>query len=294
MTQAESVTDILVVGAGLGGVAAALAAAEHGHSVVLTEPTRWIGGQSTSQAVPPDENPWIEEHPGCASYARYRSMVRDVYRNAYPITAEARAIEHLNPGLGLVSGICHEPRVSLAVLETMLLPWQSAGRVRLELGWTPRSVATTGDRIDAVTFSTGDGEEATVSARIVVDASETGELLALGDVEHVLGSESQAQTGELHALPDDPAPLDQQAITWCFAIDWSPTTDNIIERPATYDRWRALEPAFWPGPLLGWNDVHPETLESRYLPLYLPEDGWDLWHYRRIVAKEQFAPDVYD
>jgi NADPH-dependent 2,4-dienoyl-CoA reductase/sulfur reductase-like enzyme len=52
--------DILVAGGGTGGVAAALAAAEAGRSVILTEETDWVGGQLTSQAVPPDENRWIE------------------------------------------------------------------------------------------------------------------------------------------------------------------------------------------------------------------------------------------
>lgn len=55
--------DVLVVGGGLGGVAAALAAARLGRRVVLTEPTQWLGGQLTVQAVPPDEHPWIE-HTG--------------------------------------------------------------------------------------------------------------------------------------------------------------------------------------------------------------------------------------
>ena len=293
MTHSDTKTDVLVVGAGLGGVAAALTAAEHGCSVVLTEPTQWIGGQATSQAVPPDENPWIEQHPGCRSYARYRSLVRDVYRHTYPITKKAKAVEHLNPGLGLVSGLCHEPRVSLAVLEWMLLPWQSNGRIRLEVRWSPTSVEVSGDRIDAVTFVTNTGDQATIAADIVIDATETGDLLALGNVEHVIGSESQAQTGELHALTDGADPLDQQAITWCFAIDWSPGTDNIIERPESYDRWIALEPDFWPGPLLGWDDVDPETLETRYLPLISPSGDRDLWHYRRIVAKEQFTPGSF-
>ena len=44
--------DILVAGGGTGGVAAALAAAEAGRSVILTEETDWLGGQLTSQAVP--------------------------------------------------------------------------------------------------------------------------------------------------------------------------------------------------------------------------------------------------
>ena len=49
--------DIAIIGAGLGGCAAALAAARIGKRVILTEETRWIGGQLTSQAVPPDEHP---------------------------------------------------------------------------------------------------------------------------------------------------------------------------------------------------------------------------------------------
>ena len=56
----ERTTDILIVGGGLGGVAAALAVLQLGRSVLLTEETDWLGGQLTAQAVPPDEHPWIE------------------------------------------------------------------------------------------------------------------------------------------------------------------------------------------------------------------------------------------
>ena len=53
--------DVAVIGAGVGGFAAALAALRNGMRVVLTEETDWIGGQLTAQAVPPDEHPWIEQ-----------------------------------------------------------------------------------------------------------------------------------------------------------------------------------------------------------------------------------------
>jgi NADPH-dependent 2,4-dienoyl-CoA reductase/sulfur reductase-like enzyme len=56
----EFACDVLVVGGGCGGVAAALAANDLGRLVVLTEAGSWLGGQLTSQAVPPDEHPWVE------------------------------------------------------------------------------------------------------------------------------------------------------------------------------------------------------------------------------------------
>ena len=64
----KEICDVLVVGASLGGVQAARAAAESGASVLLCEETEGIGGQLTSQAVPPDEHPWIETTGATRSY----------------------------------------------------------------------------------------------------------------------------------------------------------------------------------------------------------------------------------
>ena len=101
--MAEKQTDILIVGGGVGGCAAAMAATSLGNRVVMTEQTSWIGGQLTSQAVPPDEHRWIE-HFGCTRrYRAYRDGVRRYYRDHFPLTAQARAIPNLNPGMGRVS-----------------------------------------------------------------------------------------------------------------------------------------------------------------------------------------------
>ncbi len=56
----ELETDVLIVGAGCGGFAAALATASLGRAALLVAPSRWLGGQLTAQAVPPDEHPWVE------------------------------------------------------------------------------------------------------------------------------------------------------------------------------------------------------------------------------------------
>ena len=125
----EAGADVVIIGGGLGGCAAALAAAQAGCHVILTEETDWIGGQLTQQAVPPDEHPWIESFGCTRSYRKLRDRIRDYYRRHYPLSAEARAAEPFNPGNGTVSKLCHEPRVALAVIQEMLAPHVSSGRV---------------------------------------------------------------------------------------------------------------------------------------------------------------------
>ncbi|HRK21640.1 MAG TPA: FAD-dependent oxidoreductase, partial [Fimbriimonadaceae bacterium] len=103
--------DVLIIGGGTGGCAAALAACGLGKRVIMTEEFAWIGGQLTSQAVPPDENPWIETFGGTASYQAFREGVRKRYRTNYPLTDAAKANPLLNPGSGWVSRLCHEPKI---------------------------------------------------------------------------------------------------------------------------------------------------------------------------------------
>src|ERR1041385_3811009 len=130
--------EILIVGGGAGGVAAALAAANQGRSVILTEPTGWIGGQLTSQAVPPDENPWIESEGTCTrSYRAFRDGVRAYYRDHYPLRPDAAQDPQLNPGGGGVSRLCCEPRVAWTVIQQMLAPHVASGRLKILLHHVP-------------------------------------------------------------------------------------------------------------------------------------------------------------
>jgi hypothetical protein len=268
---------------------------------VLTEESDWIGGQLTAQAVPPDEHPWIEEMGCTASYRRLRYGIREFYRHNYPLTAGARDREHLNPGDGLVSRLCHEPRVALAVLEGMLAPYRSGRRLRVLLRHRPVAAEGEGDLITAVTLLDEEtGRPLTVHARYVLDATELGDLLELAGVEHTVGAESQDETGELHALPGDPDPLDQQAVSWCFPLDYMPGEDHTIDRPQDYAFWRGYRASFWPDKQLSWTDLYPDTLQPRHRaifheePFFAGRDGSDLWHYRRILARENFSEGLLD
>jgi hypothetical protein len=296
----EREPDVLIVGGGVGGVAAALAALRIGRSVVVTEETDWIGGQLTAQAVPPDEHPWIEQFGCTASYRRFRDGVRAYYRRNYPLLPGPRDNPHLNPGLGLVSRLCHEPRVALAVLDEMLAPYRSSGRLTVLLHHRPVAAECQGDRVVAVTLrDEARGENMIVHAPFVLDATELGDLLDLAGVEHVIGAESQRETGEPHALEGDPNPLDQQAVSWCFALDYLPGEDHSIPRPADYDFWCSYQAPFWPGPQLGWTDVRPDTLEPRVRmlfherPFHEGRDGSDFWHFRRILNKAHYPQGTF-
>jgi hypothetical protein len=248
----EITADLVIAGGGLGGCAAALAALRMGRSVVMTEPTDWIGGQLTAQAVPPDEHPWIEQFGANASYQALRREIREYYARHYSLTPQARALRDFNPGNGTVSRLCHEPRVALAALTGMLAPYASSLRLRVLLEHEPIGADVERDRVRAVTVRhRRDGRECSLVGRYFVDATELGDLLPLAGVEFVTGAEGQAQTGEPHA-PDIAQPHNQQAITCCFAVDYLDGQDHTIARPEEYAFWREYTPSLkppWPGRL---------------------------------------------
>jgi FAD dependent oxidoreductase len=295
----EFACDVAVIGGSFGGCAAALAAARNGMRVVMTEECPWIGGQVTSQAVPPDEHPWIEQFGCTRSYRDFRDGVRDYYRRHYPLTEAARAKPNLNPGDGSVSRLTHEPRVALAVLKEMLAPHVSSGRLTILNGYRSSAVDADRDRIRAVTVE-GGGSSKTVHAQYFLDATEQGDLLPLARAEYVIGAESRAETGEAHAA--ETARRDNiQSFTFCFAIDYLPGEDHTIDKPEEYSFWRDYVPDLhppWPGKLLSWSMADPVTLKERKVyfdptPVPHPGGGLNLWLYRRIANRQNFTPGAY-
>ena len=281
-------TDILVVGGGLGGVAAALSAARMGQRVVLTEETDWLGGQLTAQAVPMDEHPWIDRFGCTATYRALRDGVRDYYRRAYPLTAAARYEPDFSPGAALTTRLSCEPRVALSVIEEMLAPFRANGLLTVILRCRPESVDVSGNRIRAVTFRDLEDDGAfTVEAAYMLDATETGDLLPLAGMEYVTGAESAEETGEPHARAGAPEPLDMQGFTYCFALFYRPDEDHTIDRPGEYDFWRSYQAPFETGLHLSWKPREGRAYDYELFPV--PGSGkFSLWQYRRILYAGNF------
>ncbi len=293
--------DVAVIGGGVGGCAAALALSEAGKTVILTEETHWIGGQFTSQAVPPDEHGWIEKFGCTRSYRRFRAKVRQYYRDHYPLLPQFRDDPRLNPGNGWVSPLCHEPRVALAVFNSLMAPAVSAGRILILLRHRPIAVEQDGaNRLKAVVVrNEAGGEDGRIEADFFLDATENGDLLPLAEIEHVSGSEARSETGEPGAA-EQANPRNNQAFSMCFVMEEHSGQDLTIDEPADYAYWKNYRPALtppWPGPLVGWDGLNPRTMESmvyRFAP-HQEKPGLfsGLWAFRRIIDRSQFEPGTY-
>ena len=277
--------DVVIIGGGLGGCAAALSACANGLQVLLTEETDWVGGQVTSQGVPPDEHQWIEEFGSTRRYREYRRKVRETYMRTMDIKADTVVF---NPGNGLVSSICHDPRVSLHVLNEMLMPYILTGQLTIQLNTIATSVTRNSRTVTSIAHKNMVTEkEGITTASYFIDATEVGDLLPLADVDYVTGAESKADTDEPHAL-ENANPKDIQAFTYVLGMEFRQGEDHRIPEPDMYSFWKEFHPAIWPDKYLSFFAPHPITKEKREYTLFRQKVGFPLWEYRRSFDKQQF------
>ncbi len=264
-------TDVLILGDSTGACAAAMQLNRLGVPWVMTVEDRWIGGQLTSQAVPPDEHPWIEETGSSALYREFRERCRQRSRDTLNLTPEAMANPLLNPGKGFVSRICVRPAIAAEVLEEMVGPGRRVkGRIE--------SLEMEGRRIREVTV-VHEGQRTVIRPKMILEATDTGELLELLPPEHwVVGADGQDEHGEPHA-PATANPACIQPVTWVCALQIGEPGPPVA-RPASYHDWAEWSPPDWPGRLFGWKYPNVQTGETSELPLY---GDWSWFSYRQIV-----------
>lgn len=279
--------EILVVGGGTSGVAAALAASAAGRRVCLLEETDWLGGQLTAQGVSAlDEHDHIEAFGGTARYYRLRETIRDHYRALAGSRAPA-----FNPGRCWVTSLAFEPKVALDAIGAMLRPHRESGRLRVMLRTKAFAATAEGDHVRHVSALNLDtGRVVRLRADIVIDATEFGDLLPLTGTDYAVGAETIAETSEPHAQPHEPKPRCVQSFTYTFAAERRAEGEHhVIARPEKYEHYRAAQP-------------YSLTIEVHGGEIYGEESGWleyrlydrmpgtkgGLWTYRRLIDAAQF------
>ena len=196
--QDEKIVDVLVVGGGTGGTAAAIQAARSGAKTLLVSEFAWLGGMLTAAGVSaPDGNELDAFRTGLWG-AFVQALVE---RQPGGLDRNWVSLFGFSPQLG--ADIFHDWVRSLPNLEWI------AGQLPLE-------VYREGNRITGVGFP-----DFTVKATIIIDGTELGELLPLGNIPYRWGWETQAEFDE----PSAPAELNEfterypvQTPTWVIHL----------------------------------------------------------------------------
>lgn len=281
---------IVVCGASLGGTLAAYAAAKSGFTVILTEYTDWIGGQLTSQAVPPDEHTWIEVTGCTQSYRDYRNRVRQKYIDNPNFRLDRQSDMQFCPGDSLVSWLAHPPKLALELLNEMLSPYVGKNLTIL-LNTRIEACSSEGNRILSVTCVSPD-ETYTICGDFFVDGTDTGELVYLSGTEYVVGAESRTDTGEPHA-PKEADCADMQPATYTAALENRLTGDYVIAKPDMYEYYSSLKTPYDNVKLFSMYGPDSASGKARRFGMFEGErdaDGelFSLFRYRRIVCADNF------
>jgi hypothetical protein len=215
---------VLVYGATPGGIAAALAAAKSGQSVLLIEPTARIGGLVTSGLSHSDFHSF-ESLTG--AFADFAQRVEAHYAKAYGKDSQQVKASF--------RGTFAEPKVNLLVFEQMLAGHRSI-TVRKQLSLASVKVLKTGEtsRLESATFTGADGKSITLAARAYIDGTYEGDLMAKAGVPWRAGREGQAEYGE--SLAPETADSQLQAYNFRFMATREPANRVTPVAPPGYRR----------------------------------------------------------
>jgi hypothetical protein len=215
-------TDVCIYGATPGGIAAGLAAAADSSEVVLIEPTQRIGGLVTSGLSHTDFHSF-ESLTG--AFLDFSQRVKAFYVKTYGADSEQVKASF--------EGTFGEPKVNLAIFEAMLA--EQKGRIQVEKGWSKlEAVALADGRIVSITLQTAAGETLVVKAKVFIDGSYEGDLMAKAGVKYHVGREGRDAYGE--SLAPEKGDKQLQAYNFRFCATDDPKNRVPIAAPAGYDR----------------------------------------------------------
>lgn len=223
VSAAESCS-VLVYGATPGGIAAALAAADDGESVLLVEPTARIGGLVTSGLSHTDFHAF-EGLTG--TYLDFARRVEAHYVNTYGKgSPQAR---------DCFRGTFGEPHVNLAVLHGMIAERKGIRvRTKARLEAAPLRMTADRTRIVSATFVGPAGQRWSAEATVFIDGSYEGDLMARAGVPWKVGREGRAEYGE--SLAPDQADGQVQAYNFRFIMTREPKNRVTPAAPPGFRR----------------------------------------------------------
>ncbi|MEO0802397.1 MAG: FAD-dependent oxidoreductase [Cyanobacteria bacterium J06642_2] len=259
--------DILIAGGGLSGSAVAYESLQAGHTVCMTDITDWVGGQISSQGVSALDEAKKQRSLLYYSqgYNELRQRIEDFYGQLNPggcwvsvscympkdahTILQAQLLEAAERGNGELKWF---PNTVIKDLEYSSDGSQITGAIAIQhspaSGAAPLNTDPLSEAIeDAYSFDNSErfdkailrfgptGDREGPADWYVVEATETGELIALADVPYRLGIDPQSSRN-----PSSPSvegdPYCTQGFTYTFAMERT-ERDRIQTEPEFYEQY---------------------------------------------------------
>lgn len=209
--------DVLVIGGGASGTAAAIQSARMGVGTMLVEETPWLGGMLTSAGVSCIDGNY-----------NLRSGIFGEFADS--LASRYGGWDALKTGW--VSNINFEPHVGQEILTNMAAGCGDLLEVRRETSML--KVVKQDDGLWNVVFRNADGKKFVVTADVLIDGTELGDVAKACGVEYRIGMEASTDTGESIA-PEQANDVIQDLTFVAMLKDYGPEADMTIRKPEGYD-----------------------------------------------------------
>ncbi|WP_462353309.1 FAD-dependent oxidoreductase [Alistipes timonensis] len=205
--------DLLIVGGGASGTAAGITAARMGSRVLLAEETPWLGGMLTAAGV---------------SAVDGNHRLQGGFFGEFCDSLAARYGGPDSLRTGWVSNVLFEPSVGNAILQRIATK-QKTLKIRFGTRLLALAEEPGGWRATLVQGR----DTLTVRAKVLIDATELGDVAALAGVGYDIGMDARAESGE--AIAPEAANDIVQDLTY-VAILQEYDHDVTIPEPEGYDK----------------------------------------------------------
>lgn len=209
-------TEVLVIGGTTSGISAGLQAARMNKSTLIIEETTWLGGMITAAGVSAIDG---NHRLNSGIWNEFRDKLRRHYGGEAALAT------------GWVSNTQFEPHIGDSIFKAM-----AAAEKKLSIVYSFHltSILKDGNQVIGAVFENEKKEKLTVKAKVVVDATDLGDGLALAGATYDLGMESKSITEEENG-PELSNNIVQD-LTWVVILkDYGPGADKTIAKPIGYN-----------------------------------------------------------
>ncbi|WP_343701785.1 FAD-dependent oxidoreductase [Chitinophaga sp.] len=212
--SAQQQTDLLVIGGGASGTMAGIQAARMGVNTMIIEESAWLGGMLTSAGVSAiDGNHRLPS----GLWGEFRSHLYKYYGGPDSVFT------------GWVSNCLFEPHVGNNILKQM-----AGAEKQLQVLYNTRWQAVRKENGGWLVTVRQGKKTFGITAKLVIDATELGDVMAAAGAKYDIGMDSRSETGEEQA-PEKANDIIQDLTYVVVLKDYGKGKNKTIKKPEGYD-----------------------------------------------------------